>query len=155
MASSDDHAHLSFPKPRERALTETTENYLKRILWLTEEREFAKVAEIAELMGRSLSSTTEAMRRLEEQGFVKYMKQGKIKLTEKGRSIATKVNDAYQVIADLLVLMGIDDETANEDACSMEHAISKKTIMTLSKFVDFINSDPVNRAIMEKFRGLK
>ncbi len=143
---------LKFPKPRVRELTETTENYLKRILWLTADKEYAKVSEIADLMGRSLSSTTEAMRRLEEQGFVVYLRQGRIKLTEKGRQIATNVNDAYQVLADLLTMLGIDDDLANEDACSMEHAISKRTIETLSKFVDYINSDPVNRALIEKFR---
>ncbi len=152
MASSED-IPAEFPRPRESELSETTENYLKRILWLTSDKEFARISEIADLMGRSLSSTTEAMRRLEEQGFVEYLKNGKIRLTERGYEIASKVNDAYQVISDLLILLGIDSEMAHLDACSMEHAISQNTIETISRFVDYINSDPVNRALLEKFRN--
>ncbi len=147
----EQHNHPLFP-PKEPSLSETTENYLKRILWLMEDKNYAKVSEIAELMDRSLSSTTEAMKRLEEQGLVEYHKQGKITLTQKGEIIATSVNQAYKTLANLLLLLGVPKDLAHLDACSMEHSITPKTITIVNSFIDFINSDPVNSALLQKFR---
>jgi DtxR family transcriptional regulator, Mn-dependent transcriptional regulator len=142
---------ITLVKPKEGELTETTENYLKRILWLSGEHGSAKVSDIAELMDRSLSSTSEAMKRLKDQGFIDYEKYGGITLTKKGRDIAMKINDAYIVLGSFLELIGLPQSIAHEDACSMEHSITNETVSVIRKFVQFIKEDPVNKAVIEKF----
>ncbi len=149
MDESPTHVHRV--KPKESELSETTENYLKRILWLSNAKGYAKVSEIAELMSRSLSSTTEAMKRLKDQGFINYEKYGKITLTAKGIQIAKSVEDAYLVIGNFLKLLGLDEEIAHEDACSMEHAINPVTVERIRQFLEYIEDDPVNKALMTKF----
>ena len=147
----DDETHVHSVKPKEVELSETTENYLKRIFWLSNVKGYAKVSEIAELMSRSLSSTTEAMKRLKDQGFINYEKYGKITLKSKGIDIAKNVDDAYTVIGQLLKLLGVDKKTAHEDACSMEHSISDQTVNRIKDFLEYVEEDPVNKALMSKF----
>ena len=139
-------------RPKEIELSETTENYLKRIFWVTGEQGTAKVSEIANLMGRSLSSTTEAMKRLKEQGFINYKKYGQITLTENGMEVATRINYRYQTIGSFLELLGISKIIAHEDACSMEHAISAHTVKTIEAFIKFIQNDAINMAVLRKFK---
>ena len=139
-------------KPKETKFSETTENYLKRILWLSIGENSAKISDIAKLMNRSLSSTTEAMQRLKEQKFITREKYGEITLTDKGREIANKINYNYKIIGSLLELLGLPKIIAHEDACSMEHAISNKTVKTLERFIEFMEKDPVNKAVIGKFK---
>ncbi len=146
----------SNPKTKSGELTETTENYLKRILWLTSSKGFARISEIAQLMGRSLSSTTEAVQRMASMDLVNYTKYGKITLTEKGKKIAEEINKTYLVLSDLLVLLGVPSDVAIKDACSMEHQISAITLDRLKKFIEMAETDPkLKEALKEFTNGLK
>ncbi len=148
--------NTSNPKTRTGELTETTENYLKRILWLTSSKGYARISEIAELMGRSLSSTTEAVQRMASMGLVNYAKYGKITLTDQGKKIAEEINTTYLVLSDLLVLLGVPSDIAIEDACSMEHQISAITLDRLKKFIEQAKSNPkLQEALKEFIDGLK
>lgn len=149
--TGEEDVDITHVKPKESDLSETTENYLKRILWLSLDKGHAKVSEIAELMDRSLSSTSEAMKRLKDQGFIDYEKYGGITLTKDGKKIAEKINDAYVVLGSFLELIGLPKAIAHEDACSMEHSITPETIKVVRQFISFVKDDPVNTAMLQKF----
>ena len=79
-------------------LTETTENYLKKIYTLCIQYDFARVSDIANRMGRSLSTVSGAVRRMAQEGLLNYEKYGKITLTDKGIELAKSVHKSYVTI---------------------------------------------------------
>lgn len=143
---------MSVDPPTAGNVTETTENYLKRIYILDAELGKARMSDVAKTMGRSLSSTSEAVKRMAEEGFLSHEKYGAITLTNKGKEIAERVHDNYTTIHSLLNSLGIPDDVAVLDACSMEHSISKKTIEIINQFVNYIGSDPEGKKLIEDFK---
>ena len=93
--------------PIDSDMSETTENYLKRILILSSSKGQASISDIAQTMGRSRSSASEAVKRMGQEGFLHYEKYGKITLTEKGRKIAESIHDNFETMNSLLQLMGV------------------------------------------------
>ena len=144
---------MSVDPPKAGKVTETTENYLKRIYILTTELGKARMSDIARTMGRSLSSTSEAVKRMAEEGFLSHKKYGAITLTNKGKAIAERVHDNYNSLHSLLNSLGIPDSVAVLDACSMEHSISKETIYTINEFVKYIESNPDGKKLIDKFKN--
>lgn len=138
--------------PKDVEISETTENYLKRIYILIETYGKARISDIAELMGRSLSSVSEAVQRMKDEGLLHYERYGKITLTEDGKKVAEGVYENYSIINDLLRTLGIPEKIAMEDACSMEHQISPKTSETLKKFIDFVQSDEETKTLFQRFQ---
>ncbi len=144
---------MSVDPPKAGKVTETTENYLKRIYILTTELGKARMSDIARTMGRSLSSTSEAVKRMAEEGFLSHQKYGAITLTDKGKAIAERVHDNYKSLHSLLQSLGIPDDVAVLDACSMEHSISKETIQKINDFVEYVDNDPEGKNLMDKFKS--
>ena len=122
----------------EMVITATVEDYLERILLLSEDDGHAHVTEIANLLGISKASVTEMTAKLKSNGFVEYEKYGTISLTEKGRKIAVKVKERHDILKSFLVLIGVNDENASNDCCVMEHNLSKETIDKLKVFIEFL-----------------
>lgn len=122
----------------EMAITATVEDYLERILLLSEDDGHAHVTEIANLLGISKASVTEMITKLKVNGFVEYERYGTITLTEKGRKIAIKVKERHDILKSFLVLIGVNEENANNDCCVMEHNLSKETIEKLKVFIEFL-----------------
>ncbi|NPE08814.1 MAG: helix-turn-helix domain-containing protein [Asgard group archaeon] len=120
------------------AITATVEDYLERILLLSEDDGHAHVTEIANLLGISKASVTEMITKLKVNGFVEYERYGTITLTEKGRKIAIKVKERHDILKSFLVLIGVNEENANNDCCVMEHNLSKETIEKLKVFIEFL-----------------
>ncbi|MDH5402636.1 MAG: metal-dependent transcriptional regulator [Candidatus Heimdallarchaeota archaeon] len=135
-------------------LSETTENYLKRIYILTIQSGEARISDIANKMGRSRSSVTEAMQRMASEGLVNYEKYSTITLTEKGKLLAKSIHKNFSIMETLLQQLGIPSDIAQLDACSMEHSISKITIDTISKFIEFSNTKE-GRELLDKFIEFK
>ncbi|MCE7733542.1 MAG: metal-dependent transcriptional regulator [Candidatus Heimdallarchaeota archaeon] len=146
---------MSVDPPKAGKVTETTENYLKRIYILDAELGKARMSDVAKTMGRSLSSTSEAVKRMAEEGLLSHQKYGAITLTTKGKQIAENVHDNYTIMHSLLNSLGVPDDVAVLDACSMEHSISKKTIETINQFVDYIGTDPDAKKIIDQFKKHK
>ncbi|MFV2016055.1 MAG: metal-dependent transcriptional regulator [Candidatus Heimdallarchaeota archaeon] len=144
---------MSIDPPKAGKVTETTENYLKRIYILQTELGKARLSDIARTMGRSLSSTSEAVKRMAEEGLLSHEKYGSITLTDKGKQIAEKVHDNYTSLHSLLQSLGIPDDVAVLDACSMEHSISLKTIETINQFVYYVENDPDAKNLIENFKS--
>ena len=134
-------------------LSETTENYLKRIYFLTSKKKEARMSEIAKSMNRSLSSVTEAVQRLAKEGFLNYEKYGKVTFTSMGEELAKNIHENFSLMNDLLQTLGIPEDTSIIDACAMEHDISENTMHTISEFIDFIKNDPEALQMMEKFKA--
>ncbi len=138
--------------PKIAQLTETTENYLKRIYMLSIQKGQARISEIAKKMDRSLSSVTEAVQRMAHDGFLNYEKYGKITLTDLGKDVAENINVSYNLMNRLLQILGIPKDVSELDACSMEHSISGITMNTIQKFIDFTEADEQARELLKRFK---
>ena len=122
----------------EMAITATVEDYLERILLLSEDDGHAHVTEIANLLGISKASVTEMITKLKSNGYVDYEKYGTITLTEKGRKLAIKVKERHDILKSFLILIGVNEENASNDCCVMEHNLSIETIDKLKVFIEFL-----------------
>ncbi|MHA2251054.1 MAG: metal-dependent transcriptional regulator [Candidatus Kariarchaeaceae archaeon] len=134
-------------------LTETTENYLKRIYILTIQHGHARISDIAKFMNRSLSSVTEAVQRMASDGLLHHEKYGKITMTELGQAVAETINKTYSLMNRLLQTLGVPEDIARLDACSMEHDISEDTMSAISKFLEFTRKNPEANKMMETFNS--
>ncbi|HUT82921.1 MAG TPA: iron dependent repressor, metal binding and dimerization domain protein [Candidatus Bathyarchaeia archaeon] len=132
-------------------ITSTIEDYLERVLFLSEKKGFAKVTEIANDLNISKASVTEMISKLKNQGFVDFEKYGTITLTNEGKKIASKIKDRHILLESFLKLIGVCPETASKDCCVMEHDLSKETITSLKNFISFLE-EPEQRDISERFK---
>ena len=110
------------------ALRESGENYLETILVLTKRNGRVRSVDVAAELEYSKPSVSRAIGILKKEGLVEVDKAGWIKLTYTGKQRAAAVFDRHNVIAGYLnELLGVDKNTAQEDACRIEHIISEKT----------------------------
>lgn len=116
-------------------IAESGEMYLETILVLSRKMQGVRSIDICEKMGYSKPSVSRAVGILKNGGFIEVDSQGFITLTENGLTVAQKILDRHKVLTELLVKLGVDQETAAEDACKMEHAISDETYAAINKFI--------------------
>ena len=109
------------------------EDYLEAILRLSYEFPVVRSINIAEKLGRSKASVSVAMKKLLEDGYIQKSQEGSITLTEKGRVIAEEIDNRHRFFAENLIEIGIDPQTAEVEACRMEHVISQETFQKLVK----------------------
>ena len=114
-------------------LQESGEMYLETILVLSEKKSDVRSIDICEEMGFSKPSISRAIHLLEDGGYLSIDDSGYITLTELGREIAEKIYERHKVLTALFVGIGVDEETAAEDACRIEHVISDKTFNAIKK----------------------
>lgn len=117
-------------------LIESREDYLERILILSNEKEFVRAIDIALSMSFSKASVSIAMKKLRENELIDVDKKGHITLTKKGYEIASKTYERHEILAQLFISFGVDKETALKDACKVEHDISESTFNAIKKFVN-------------------
>ncbi len=104
-----------------------SEDYLEAMLMMKEKHGYIRSIDIAEYLCVTKPSVTYTTKRLKENGYITMDKDGLITLTDSGMEIASKVLDRHKTLTDFLVSIGIDMETAEADACKMEHDISQNT----------------------------
>lgn len=109
------------------SLKESGEMYLESIYVLYKSKTAVRSVDIAEHMNYSRASVSRGVGLLKKQGLLEMDSEGYITLTDKGTKTAEKIYERHTVITQMLVAMGIDEETAAEDACRIEHVISEKT----------------------------
>lgn len=114
-------------------LHESGEMYLETILILSEEKGFVRAIDVGERMGFSKPSVSRAIGLLRNGGFVEVGDGGGLALTEKGRNIAEKIYERHVILTKMLVNLGVDEETATQDACRIEHVISDKSFETVKE----------------------
>ena len=115
--------------------TESAEMYLESILVLTQKQGELRAIDIVHHTGYSKPSVSRAMGLLKKNGNITVSENGLIYLTEQGKEVATKVLERHRVLSSLLIRLGVDPETAAEDACRIEHVISDHTFERLKSFI--------------------
>ena len=114
---------------------ESGEMYLEAILVLTKETGFVRSIDVSEYLGYSKPSVSRAMGILRSGGYITVDKDGSIILTQSGLEIAEKIYARHTLLTKLLIHIGVSEETAAEDACKLEHAISDESFEALKKYV--------------------
>lgn len=117
-------------------INESSENYLETILILSKRLPVVRSVDIAEELGFKKSSISVAMKNLREKGHIVVNKSGFITLTESGRQIAEMIFERHELISDWLTSLGVDPAIAAEDACRMEHVISKESFEAIKNHVN-------------------
>ena len=129
--------------PEEHDLSESLENYLEVILDLEHTQKVARAKEIADRLQVQPGSVTGALKNLAEKGYINYEPYSYITLNAKGRKRAEEITYRHRALNNFFLnVLQIDPATAEETACRMEHAIDKKTIDQLVRFIDYIFSCP-------------
>ena len=100
--------------------------------------------DVAEYMGYSKPSISRAMGLLKDGDFIKIAKDGSITLTRAGIAVAEKIYERHTLLSNLLIRLGVSPETASEDACKLEHAISDESFEAIKKFVTDIENKPAD-----------
>ena len=116
-------------------IQESAENYLEAILVLHNRNGYVRSIDIVNELGFSKPSVSVAMKNLRENGYIRMDADGSIFLEEKGKAIAEMIYERHTFISDWLIQLGVEKQTAAEDACRIEHAISKESFEAIKKHV--------------------
>jgi len=113
----------------------TMEEYIEVISSLQNESEYARTTDIANEMNIKPSSVTEMLQKLDNNGLIEYHLYKGARLTKKGKKIAGKLEMKHHAIEEFLLMLGVDEKNAKEDACEIEHHVSDETIERLIQFI--------------------
>ena len=117
-------------------IQESGEMYLETIHVLTKKSGAVRSIDVCEYMGYSKPSVSRAMGILKNAGYIEVDKHGFITLTESGLEVANRMYERHTLLTSLLIRLGVDEETAADDACKIEHHISEKSFEAIKKFVE-------------------
>lgn len=121
-------------------IQKSAEDYLEMILMLTENKGYARSIDIATELGVTKPSVSYATKRLRENGYITMDNSGLITLTDSGYEIARKILDRHHMLTSFLISIGVGEETAREDACKIEHDISKETFEAMCKYTNWTST---------------
>lgn len=127
-------AHITPKMPR----TTRMEDYLEVIYELIEHKGYASAVDISNYLNVSSPSVTKMLQRLNESGHINYEKYRGISLTEAGMAVAENIHIRHDVLAEFLKLIGVEEETANEDAEGIEHHLHPETLKRLEEFIHLV-----------------
>ncbi|MFW6295120.1 MAG: DtxR family transcriptional regulator [Halanaerobium sp.] len=117
-------------------LSKSLEDYLEVIFRIIKSEGTARITDIAAAMDVAASSVNEMVAKLKKKELVRQQKYGPVQLTAKGRELAEKIDCTHEIIFKFLYeLLEVDKETANHDACLIEHSISDQTLIKLINFL--------------------
>lgn len=120
-------------------INESSENYLETILVLSRKLPVVRSVDIANELGFKKSSVSVAMKNLREKNHITVTDAGFIYLTDEGRKIAEMIYERHEMISGFLEKLGVSKEIAAEDACRIEHVISKESFAALKDFILSMN----------------
>lgn len=106
------------------ALMESGEMYLETILVLSQQKNAVRSIDVAEYMSFSKPSVSRAVGLLKDGGYLTVDGLGHLTLTESGRAVAERIYERHRILSEILMRLGVDEKTATDDACKMEHYIS-------------------------------
>ena len=115
---------------------ESAENYLETILVLGQGGSRVRSIDIANELGYSKPSVSNAMKNLRGKGLIEIKSDGYILLTSEGRQIAESIYERHMLISDWLIFLGVDKKTAVTDACMMEHSMSEQSFLAIKKHIE-------------------
>ena len=123
---------------------ESAENYLEAILILKNERGAVRSIDIANELSFSKPRVSVAMKNLRENGYIHMDDQGHITLTQTGQDIADKMYERHIMLSNWLIYLGVDEKTAVEDACKIEHVLSSQSFQAIKKHITQGNELPAD-----------
>ena len=116
-------------------VNESSENYLETILMLSKTHPVVRSVDIATELNFKKSSVSVAMKNLREKNHITVSDAGFINLTQSGREIAEMIYERHEFLSKWLISLGVPAETATEDACKIEHVLSKESFQAIKDFV--------------------
>ena len=127
-------------------LTTVMEDYLEAIFDLSLDKKVVRVKDIAKRMDVKMPTVSSMLKTLNDRGLVHYEKYEYIDLTEDGKLVGQEMRRRHGVLyAFLTQILQIDNHVADDEACKMEHALSKATLARLIRFMEFLNTQPAGR----------
>jgi len=120
-------------------IKESAENYLETILILKLEKGSVRSIDIANHLGYTKPSISRAMSLLREDGHITVDDGGHIQLTASGLAIAKDIYERHLILSNWLIALGVSPETASEDACRIEHVISKESFEKIKEHAKTLN----------------
>jgi Mn-dependent DtxR family transcriptional regulator len=115
-------------------IQEAAEMYLETILALSKRLENVRSIDIAREMGYSKPTVSVMMKDFRENAYIEMDKRGYINLTQKGLEIAESIYERHNVIAKILMDLGVDKKTAYEDSCKIEHHLSDQSFQCIKDY---------------------
>lgn len=113
---------------------ESGEMYLEAILVLARKSGYVRSIDVSEYLGYSKPSVSRAMGILREGGYILMEKDGAITLTDSGKKLAETIYERHTVLSELLIRLGVDENTATDDACRIEHVISDESFQAIKQY---------------------
>ena len=118
-------------------IKESGENYLEAILVLSNNNDHVRAVDICNYFGFSRPTVSAAIKQYKAEGFINVDENNFITLADDGLAIAKKIYEKHQVIAKILMSVGVKDETAYADACKIEHDLSDESFYALKRHFSF------------------
>lgn len=119
------------------SIHESGQMYLETIYILSQNKSYVRAIDVGEHLGYSKPSVSRAMSILKKNGYVLVDADGAITLTESGMEIARTMYTRHTVLSEMLMRLGVDEETATEDACRIEHVISEESFLAVKKHLEW------------------
>ena len=116
-------------------MTNSLEDYLETIFLLAQANGRTRVRDVAAALHVKMPSVIKAILELKKLGFVVQEPYGAVELTEAGQAAASQILGRHTLLKEFLGLLKVDDETAEKDACTMEHILSAETLARIADFV--------------------
>lgn len=121
------------------SLNESAENYLETILILSQKLPVVRSVDIANELNFKKSSVSTAMKNLRENHYITVTEAGFIYLTDTGKEVAEMIYERHKILSSWLKQLGVSEEIALEDACKIEHVISKESFEAIKKLIAMMN----------------
>ena len=118
-----------------RSVNESTEDYLETILLLSKKLPVVRAIDIVNELSYSKSSVSTALKNLRAKNYITVESHGYIYLTESGMALATSTYERHEWFTKWLISLGVDEATASNDACHMEHALSSKSFEAIKNSI--------------------
>jgi len=133
----------------QRKAEEATEDYLETINSLIAEKGYAASVDIAEHMKVSKPTVTSIVKKLDKQGYLVHEKYRGMRLTQRGKRLAEEMRRKHELITSFLVLFGVEEKVARQDAEKIEHGLHPETLEKLRAFTQYVLSNP---ELIKKYR---
>ena len=118
------------------ALTSAMEDYLEAVLMIQQRHGYVRCVDVAEQLGVSKPSVSRAIKELSKSGHIVKKPDGTLSLTEIGLQLAEQIYEKHRFFTEQLIAAGVDPKTAEQDACSIEHAISAESFQKLKDVLE-------------------
>ena len=118
------------------SLQESGEMYLESIYVLTKTKKAVRSVDISEYMGYSKPSVSRAVGLLKKGGYIVSDDDGYLTLTDAGIISAKRIYERHEIITNFLVKLGVDNKTAVDDACRIEHVISDRSFDAMKRYLE-------------------